>query len=204
MIPNVDQIPDGWQLVRLDDIAEIVGGSTPSRAAKEYWDGSIPWVVPSEITELSGRYLSSTKESITDVGCKSTGLKILPSNSILLTSRATIGELAINTIPVTTNQGFQNVVVKNGTDLLWLYYLLNSMRHELRRRASGSTFLEISRDSVRSLPILLPTLEEQRAIAAMLDSVDYVIETGQEEVAQQRELRTALSEALLTGRVRAP
>ncbi|MCY3952709.1 MAG: restriction endonuclease subunit S [bacterium] len=204
MIPNVDQIPDGWQLVRLDDIAEIVGGSTPSRAAKEYWDGSIPWVVPSEITELSGRYLSSTKESITDVGRKSTGLKILPSNSILLTSRATIGELAINTIPVTTNQGFQNVVVKNGTDLLWLYYLLNSMRHELRRRASGSTFLEISRDSVRSLPILLPTLEEQRAIAAMLDSVDYVIETGQEEVAQQRELRTALSEALLTGWVRAP
>jgi len=115
-------VPDGWKLVRLGDVAEVAGGSTPSRGNGKFWGGSIPWVVPSELTELPSRYLTTTKESITEAGMKSAGLRFIPVGSVLLTSRATIGITAINTLPVVTNQGFQNLVCKNGTDALWLYY----------------------------------------------------------------------------------
>ena len=194
----IGDVPNGWKVVRLDDIADVVGGSTPSRTTKEYWNGPISWVVPSEVSKLSGRYISSSSETITEEGFKSAGLQIVPSNSILLTSRATIGELAINTIPLTTNQGFQNVVVKNPTDILWLYYRLTAMRQELRARAAGSTFREISRDSIRSLPILLPPLKEQCAIAEVLNSVDETIELTESVALLTQRLRDAILRELLT------
>ena len=202
-LPALGTIPAEWQVVKLDDIADIVGGSTPSRATETFWGGTISWVVPSEITNLSGRYLTSTKQTISEAGLKSAGLRILPSKSILLTSRATLGEAAINTIPVTTNQGFQNVVVKHGADYLWLYYWLTAMRQEFERRASGSTFREVSRDSVRSLPVLLPPLPEQRVIANTLDSIDESTESTEQLLGTLRSLRLSMSEALLLGKLQA-
>jgi predicted metal-dependent hydrolase len=100
-------IPTNWKVVRLDEIAHVVGGSTPSRAKEEYWNGDIPWVVPSELSALPGRFLTSTRESITEKGMKAAGLRVIPAGSVLLTSRATIGAVAINTAPVVTNQGFK-------------------------------------------------------------------------------------------------
>ena len=195
---NDRQIPDGWRVARLGDVAEVAGGSTPSRTNTEFWGDGIPWVVPSELTKLQGRYLKATKESITYAGLKSTGLKIIPAGSILLTSRATIGVTAINTIPLVTNQGFQNLVVKSGVAPLWLYYGVSAMSRELERRAAGSTFLEVSCDSVRSLPILLPPLPEQRAIAAVLDAIDAAIERTEAVIAATERLRDALLHELLT------
>ena len=180
------------------DVAEVIGGSTPSRSKKEFWNGNISWVVPSELTDLQGRYLTVTNDSITDEGMKSSGLRLIPTGSVLLTSRATIGVTAINAIPVTTNQGFLNLVVKNETDSLWLYYSISSLRNELERRAAGSTFLEVSRDSVRSLPLLLPPLPEQCAIAAVLDSIDEAIERTEAVIASTERLRDALLHDLLT------
>ena len=195
---NQVKVPDSWQLVRLDDVAEVIGGSTPSRATEEYWGGSIPWVVPSELTQLAGRYLTSTRDCITDLGMKAAGLKLLPPKSILLTSRATIGVTAMNTVPVCTNQGFQNLVVRDGVDPLWLFYCISAMRKELQKRAAGSTFDEISRDSVRSLPILLPSLSEQCAIGALLDSIDVAINTTKAIIVATERLRDALLHELLT------
>lgn len=195
---NQSKVPDGWQLVCLDDVAEVIGGSTPSRAAEEYWGGSIPWVVPSELTQLTGRYLTSTRDCITDLGMKAAGLKLLPPKSILLTSRATIGVTAMNTVPVCTNQGFQNLVVRDGVDPLWLFYCISTMRKELQKRAAGSTFDEISRDSVRSLPILLPSLSEQHAIGIVLDSIDEAIKYTKAIIVATESLRDALLHELLT------
>lgn len=192
------KLPDGWQLVRLDDVAEIIGGSTPSRASEEYWGGSIPWVVPSELTELSGRYLSSTKDHITNLGMKAAGLKLLPPKSILLTSRATVGVTAMNTIPVCTNQGFQSLVVRDGVDSIWLFYYISAIRRELIKRAAGSTFDEISRDSVRSLPILLPSVPEQYSIGAVLESINETIERTEAVIDAAERLRDALLHELLT------
>ena len=192
------ELPEGWRTVRLDAIADVIGGSTPSRDRDEFWGGSIPWVVPSEITSLSGRCLTYTNECITEAGLQAAGLKILPVGSVLLTSRATIGAAAINTRPVATNQGFQNLVAKDGTNSVWLYYCISSMRRELDRRAAGSTFAEISRDNVRSLPILYPPLPEQRAIADVLDSIDVAIERTEAVIAATETLRDALLHELLT------
>ena len=195
---NKMHIPNGWRSVRLGEVADVVGGSTPSRTEQKFWDGGIPWVVPSELTDLSGRYLTSTKESITEKGMKSAGLKLIPPGSVLLTSRATIGVTAISAMPLVTNQGFQNLLVKNGIDTLWLYYCVSQQRMALQRRASGSTFLEVSRDSVRSIPVLLPPLSEQRAIAAVLDSIDETIERTEEVIATKEQLRASLLHELLT------
>ena len=195
---DATQVPEGWRIARLGQVAEVVGGSTPSRARPEFWGGDIPWVVPSELTELAGRYLQGSRESITIDGLESAGLRVLPAGSILLTTRATIGLVAINTLPISTNQGFQSLVRRNGTESLWLYYCISSKRRELERRGAGRTFREVSRDSVRALPILLPPLAEQRAIAAVLDSIDEAIESADEVIAATERLRDALLHELLT------
>ncbi|MXX01704.1 MAG: hypothetical protein F4Z79_08825 [Acidimicrobiia bacterium] len=175
-----------------------MGGATPSRTKSEYWGGDIPWVVPSELTNLPGRYLRTTRESITEIGRKAAGLRVIPPGSVLLTSRASIGSTAITTIPVVTNQGFQNLVAKKGTQGLWLFYCVSAQQRELLRRASGSTFREISRGSVRSLPIVIPPLPEQRAIAAVLDSIDEAIERTEAVITATEQLREAVREELLT------
>ena len=194
---NNDHLPEGWRWVRLDDIADVVGGSTPARDREDLWGGTIPWVVPSEVTGLAGRHLTSANETITEAGMKSAGLQMIPAGSVLLTSRATVGVATINTIPVVTNQGFQSLLVRDGTDGLWLYYCVSFMRSHLERRAAGSTFLEVSRDSVRSLPILLPPLSEQRAIAAVLEAIDEAIDHTAAVIAANDTVQETLQSELL-------
>lgn len=196
------EVPTGWKVAQLGDLAEVIGGTTPSRSKPEYWGGEIPWVVPSELTNLPGRYLTETRESITEAGVKSAGLRIVPAGSILLTSRATIGLTAINAIPVATNQGFQNLVPGDEVDHLWLFYRVSALSQVLQRRAAGSTFLEVSSTSVRSLPILLPPLSEQRAMARILNTIDEAIERNQAVLDGMRELKASTSESLLAGRMR--
>lgn len=201
-VPGHGAIPADWETTRIGEIAEVVGGSTPSRTNEDYWGGEMPWVVPSELADLPRRYLTASRETITHEGMKAAGLKVVPAGSILMTSRATIGATAINTVPVTTNQGFQNLVAKPGCHSLWLYYCISSLRNELRKRASGSTFLEISSEGVRNLPVLLPPSREQQAIADVLDSVDTRLEEALAEREALASLRASVIEGLLTGSVR--
>ena len=201
-VPGLGTVPASWDVVRLGDVAEVVGGTTPSRAEPGYWGADIPWVVPSELTELAERSLDGSRESITVAGMRAAGLRLVPAGSVLLTSRATIGVTAINRVPVTTNQGFQNLVPREGTHGLWLYYLATAMKRELERRSAGSTFREVSRDSVRRLRVRFPPLEEQRTIAAVLDGVDGAIERSSEERTRLHSLQASAADALLTGRVR--
>ena len=201
-VRGLGTVPDYWNVVRLEDVADVVGGSTPSRRHAEYWGDGILWATPSELTELTGRYLADTRESITLDGMKAAGLRILPPGSILLTTRATIGATAMNSHPVTTNQGFQNLIGNGKANSLWLYYCISSKRKELEKRGSGSTFREVSRDSVRSLPILLPPLTEQRVIAATLDSIDTALEQVRKERVVLQSLKASTADALLTGRLR--
>ncbi len=202
-VPGGDKAPAAWKVVRLSDVAEVTGGSTPSRSVPEFWGHGIPWVTPSELTQRPGKYLHVTSESITDKGLASTGQKLIPAGSVLLTSRATIGLTAINVVPVATNQGFQNLVAKSGIHNLWLYFYIQTMKQELRRRASGSTFREVSRSAVRSLPMLLPSLAEQRCIAAVLHSIDTAIEQLLQERQRLQLLKASTAAALLTGQLRA-
>ncbi len=195
-------MPARWDVVRLGDVCEVVGGTTPSRSKPEYWGGDIPWVTPSEITELPGMELTRSRETISAKGMTSAGLRVIPAGSVLLTSRATIGATAVNQIPVTTNQGFQNLIPNSQTDGTWLYYLATAMKRDLERRAAGSTFLEISRDGVRSLRVSLPPHLEQQKIATVIHTIDQTVDRNAEHRDTLKICNASIADALLSGRRR--
>ena len=138
-------MPDGWQDLTLADVATIAGGGTPSRKERAYWNGDIPWATPTDVTGLSGRAISETDAMITEAGLASSSATVLPPDSLLMTTRATIGACAINRVPMATNQGFQNLVPKQSTGVEFLYYLIQHHKRRLKRLAAGSTFLELSK-----------------------------------------------------------
>lgn len=192
------ELPTGWAKKRVDEIARVVGGSTPSSETKVFWNGAIPFVTPTDLTALEGRYLSSTERAITEEGRRAAGLEVLHPGSVLLATRASIGLAALSVVPVTTNQGFQNLVPIEGTDSLWLYYAISHRQPDLARLAAGTTFRELSRKSLQSLRLLVPALAEQRAIAAVLDAIDDAIEHTEAVIAATERLRGALLHELLT------
>jgi type I restriction enzyme S subunit len=158
-----------WPTTPLGTVCDVVGGGTPSRDTPEFFGGDIPWITPTDVTRSRGRYLSQGTETITEIGLQRSSAKLLPARSVLLTSRATIGFTAINTVPVTTNQGFASFVC--GPDIYpeFLAYWLEWSRDRLIELASGATFKEINKSTLKRLPIPIPPLDEQRRIVGLLD-----------------------------------
>lgn len=161
-------LPDGYEVKRLDELADISGGSTPSRDIVDYWGGEIPWLTPTDVTKHDGIWLSDTKEKITISGLKSISNKLYPPGSILYCSRATIGYSVINKVPMTTNQGFTNFICKSNVRNIFLYFLLEHITPELTRLAGGSTFLEISKSAIRNFKVIVPNDKDREAIEARL------------------------------------
>lgn len=193
------QFPKEWKLVTLGQVAEIVGGSTPSTAKEEYWNGDIPFVSPTDVTNLAGRnFLNSTEKRITKNGLMSISANVVPPGAVLVTSRASIGFVAINQMPVVTNQGFANLICKGDLHNIYVLYLIRFLRHELERLASGSTFREVSRKSLRKLTVPLPPPSEQLKIASILLSVDDAIQKTNEIIAKTQQLKKGMMQQLLT------
>jgi len=197
------KIPKIWDIEALNKIGKILGGNTPRRNNSKYWGGNIPWLTPSQLTGKTINIIYDTDEYITDEGFKNSSVKLLPIGSVLLTSRATIGETVINKVPITTNQGFANIICDDEYLLnYYLLYLLRYMTPRLKALAGGSTFLEISRTSVRSLNIPVPPLEEQNKIAKILLSIDNKIQKEKENKEKLEKLKKGLMQKLLTGEIR--
>lgn len=192
-----DSPPVGWRHANLNDLAEIVSGGTPPRGTRHYWGGTIPWATPTEVSDSRIRNMQSTRESITGAGVAAARLRILPVGSILVTTRATIGAVARTCVPMTTNQGFQNLVPHEETDAGWLLHAIAAARPVLLSLAAGSTFKEVSRVSMRALSLLVPPRHEQQAIAAVLDAVDESIDRSEATIAATELLHQTLAEALL-------
>lgn len=195
---EIGEIPEEWKIRKMNEVAEIIGGGTPSTKNKDYWNGSIPFVTPTDITKLKGNFLTYTEKSITAIGLKNTSAKLIPEGSILMASRATIGFCAINNVQVVTNQGFANYICKDNICNLYLLYFIISIRQRLNALASGSTFKEISRKSLRKLKIPLPPLSEQKKIASILSTVDGAIQKTDIIIAETEELKKGLMKRLLT------
>jgi type I restriction enzyme S subunit len=195
---EIGEIPVDWEIIRLDEVCEVVGGSTPSTKNKEYWDGSIPWAVPTDITRLKGNIIYQTQRYITEKGLSSISAKPLPVGSILLTSRATIGECAINAKPMVTNQGFASLICKDIVYNWYILYLMIYLRKNLKNLSAGSTFREISKKTIRSIRIPLPPLPEQINIAKILSLVDESIENKKSIIEKTKELKKGLMQELLT------
>jgi type I restriction enzyme S subunit len=199
---ELGKIPEDWNVVRIKDICEIIGGSTPSTNIEEYWNGNIPWAVPTDITKLKDNVILDTERNISNKGLSNSAAKLLPVGSILLTSRATIGELAINLKPMATNQGFANFICRTEIYNWYLFYRLILIKKELKRLASGSTFKEISKNSIRAIKIPLPPLEEQMTIGDILLSLDEVIKQETKNTEYFKNVKKGVMAVLLTGKIR--
>jgi type I restriction enzyme S subunit len=193
-----------WEVKRLDLLADIRSGGTPSTGERSFWDGDIPWCTPTDITALNGRkYLGETARMITQLGLRASSAEMIPANSVVMTSRATIGECAINTVPVSTNQGFKNFVPFETTDLDFLYYLLGTQKQRFISLCGGSTFLEIGKTQLVAYQVRLPaTKAEQTAIASVLTEMDAELAALEQRREKTRALKQAMMQELLTGRTR--
>ena len=170
-----------WKECTISDIGTVIGGATPSTKKSENYDGGqIPWITPKDLSTFSGRYISRGDRNITEVGLKSCSTQLLPAHSVLFSSRAPIGYVAIAQNEVCTNQGFKSVVPNENTDYLFLYYLLKYNKEAIEHMGSGTTFKEVSGNTMKGINVKVPvSIEEQRKIAGVLDALDRKIEDNE-------------------------
>lgn len=194
-----------WQRVKLNKIVKIVGGGTPSINNPSYWNGDIPWFTPSDITNYRSKYIFNSNRYITHAGLKHSSALLLPKGTILLCTRATIGEMSILAIEGATNQGFQNLVSQNKVETDFLYYALMQNKNNIIAKAKGSTFLEISKNELGKIQISIPNdRNEQIAIANALSDADNLIVSLQKLIAKKKAIKQGAMQDLLTGKRRLP
>ena len=180
-----------WVTKSINDLAVVIGGGTPDTTVKSYWDGEIQWFTPSEIGK--NKYVDSSLRTITEVGLNNSSAKLLPPNTILLSSRATIGECSLSLRECATNQGFQCLVSKK-CNVDFLYYLIQTKKKDLIRKSCGSTFLEISANEVRKIQVSVPSDVEQQKIAELLSLIDERIATQNKIIEDLKKLKSAIIE----------
>lgn len=163
-----------WITCKISDVAEVVGGGTPSTKNAAYYGGDISWITPKDLSGYTEQYICKGERNITPLGLEKSSAKLLPKGAILFSSRAPIGYVAIAENPLSTNQGFKSIVPKDGKlDSLFGYYLMKYYASEIERHASGSTFKEVSGSVVKNFDIKLPScISMQKSIASILSSVD--------------------------------
>ena len=178
-----------WNKYTINDLATVVGGGTPDTTVKSYWGGDIQWFTPSEIGK--NKYVDFSKRTITRDGLDNSSAKLLPLHTILLSSRATVGECSIASNECTTNQGFQSLIAKQ-CNIDFLYYLIQTKKKDLIRNACGSTFLEISANEIRKIKVAVPVQNEQEQIAKLLSLIDERIATQNKIIEDLKKLKSAI------------
>ena len=194
----MNKLPDNWELKTLSEVGDIIGGGTPNTTKEEYWNGDILWVIPSEVTSLPTKYLYTTERKITELGLKNSSAKIIKPNSLIICTRATIGDCCINRNEVSTNQGFKSIIPNENYDVVFLYYLISNSKQKLISKASGTTFLEISKSNLANLTFNFPPLEEQKRIASALSKVDAYLENTIKLTESKERFKRAITKKLLT------
>lgn len=167
-----------WRTCTIGDLGTVVGGATPSTKRVENYDGgTIAWITPKDLAGFSGRFIFCGERCITEQGLKSCSTQLVPAHTVLFSSRAPIGYIAIAGQDVCTNQGFKSVVPNERTDYMFLYYLLKYSKDKIENLGSGTTFKEISGSTMRGIEVFVPeAVEEQRRIASILSMLDDKIE----------------------------
>ncbi|MCG0755340.1 type I restriction-modification system,specificity subunit [Lactiplantibacillus plantarum] len=179
---------DPWEKRKLGEIAKVQGGGTPSSSNSEYWDGGINWFTPTEVSN-SG-YLSESNRKISELGLAKSSAKVLPVGTVLMTSRAGVGDMGILTQEAATNQGFQSLIPDEGVPSYFLYSMQQSISRQANRLASGSTFTEISGKQVAKIPEWIPTShEERRKVGDFFANLDNLIAVNQRKLAKLKELK---------------
>ena len=153
---------EGWQISTLGEACEVMNGGTPKTGVPEYWDGSHLWITPAEMGGRLSPYVSDTERKITDSGLRDSSARMLPPNSVILSSRAPIGHLVINTEPMGTNQGCKGLIPRSQLQYKFLYYYLSSIVDLLNSLGTGATFKELSGGKLKEVTIPVPRTAAHR------------------------------------------
>lgn len=167
-----------WIECKISDIGNVVGGATPSTKKPEnYEKGTIAWITPKDLSTFTERYIRRGERNISETGLKSCSTYLLPKNTVLFSSRAPIGYVAIAANEVCTNQGFKSVVPNDNIDPLFLYYLLKYNKKKIERAGSGTTFKEVSGKTMKDIVVYVPKNKKiQERISSLLGTIDDKIE----------------------------
>ena len=172
-----------WQKFKIGNFAEVVGGGTPTTKNSKLWNGDIPWITPKDLANYEQKYISRGERNITEEGFKRSSARMLPQNTVLLTSRAPIGYVSIAQNPLSTNQGFKNLICDPAkADYNFIYYVLKAKRELLISHATGSTFMELSGSRLKDIDVSLPSLLVQQKIASILSAYDDLIENNRQRI----------------------
>ncbi len=158
-----------WEIKRLDEVCNILNGGTPKTGVKEYWDGNVKWITPKDMGKLTSKFVDDTPRKITSLGLQKSSAKLIPSNSLILSTRAPIGHLSINTSEMATNQGCRGIIPLSDINIQYLYYFLSDSIDLLNSLGTGATFRELSTKALSSVKIPLPPIPEQKRIVKILD-----------------------------------
>lgn len=182
-----------WKEVTLGELGTIIGGATPSTKNPSFYDGNIPWLTPKDLSVNSNKYILRGERNITEAGFKSCSCKMLPKGSVLFSSRAPIGYVAIAANDMCTNQGFKSIIPNEETDSEFLYYLLKYNKGNIASQGSGTTFAEVSGKTMKEIEVMVPKeTEDQRRIASILSSLDRKIELNNKINADLEEMAQAI------------
>ncbi len=196
------KVPEHWEMKKVKWIFKVINGSTPKTGNSEYWDGDITWVTPDDLGQLHSDTIYETARKITESGYKNCGTTLVPAGSLVLSTRAPIGHLAIAGTDLCTNQGCRALVFKHNDTTRYFYYQLLIARSELESWGQGSTFRELSKSKLESIELVSTQVEEQRAIARFLDDrtqkIDSLIEKKQKLIELLKEERAAVINQAVT------
>ena len=197
------EIPEGWREGTLDDLGRIVGGSTPSTEDPgNFTSHGTPWITPNDLSDNQGnKFISRGSQDVSDLGIKSASLKKYPIGTVLLSSRAPIGYMAIARTELTTNQGFKSFIPHNGYSTAFIYYTVNGSLKTITQYASGSTFKEVSAGVLKTVKIVLPDLNVVEQFTDSVTSIFKRQDVLEQENQQLAQLRDWLLPLLMNGQV---
>jgi type I restriction enzyme S subunit len=183
-----------WQKLRIDEFAEVKSGGTPSTKNEEYWDGGVSWITPKDLSGFGGKYISQGERNISKKGLDNSSAKLLPKNTVLLSSRAPIGYVAIAENELATNQGFKNLICyKEKANFNFVYYLLLYNSNFLKSRGTGATYPELSASKLKEIEFEIPVnVNKQKQIADILSIYDNLIEDNNRRIEILEEMAQAI------------
>ncbi|WP_409228471.1 restriction endonuclease subunit S [Gudongella sp. SC589] len=198
-------IPKGWEVGNISDLGDIVGGGTPSRKKEEYFvPKGIPWITPKDLSNNKNKYIYEGENDISELGLKNSSAKIVPQGTVLFSSRAPIGYIAIAAVDVTTNQGFKSIVPKETYGSEYVYQELKNKTALISSRASGSTFKEISGSGLKSIETVIPSEQLVNKFSSVVGPFSDRIKANEQEIDVLTNFRDTLLPKLMSGEIRVP
>lgn len=198
----VEEAEESWEVGKLGDVLSVKGGTTPSTAIPEFWDGNINWTTPKDLSNHHGIYMFRTERKITELGLSKIGSGQLPIGTVILSSRAPIGYLAINEIPVAINQGYIAILCNKGLSNYFVYSWCKANLEEIKNSGNGSVFQEISKTTFKDLSIVIPPVNKLKDFDSVIEPTFQKIKNNQIQIESLTQMRDSLLPKLMSGEVK--